>query len=331
MNQQPYSLIPQTQTINNSKKPRKPYTITKQRENWTDEEHQKFLDALRLYDRDWKKIEAHIGTKTVIQIRSHAQKYFLKVQKNNTGEHVPPPRPKRKATSQLHSAKIKQLRADTVTIPWATAPPDSINLSNPFLYSASPFTQWISTQNVISYPMPDPEAQRQQLQQAHAYIQRAMISTQNASNSTPTSSTGPNFSKIYSFLASLFDTQSNNHIEKLSEMSNIDRETVQLLMHNLAINLANQQFREQHSILMDQYRSVLQSSSEEGDEDDEEEEEEELTEDLEDLEEQQGQSKIDQSLHQSLPSQHHQMQQLHEGFSNTDFLTQPLSLPRDSD
>lgn len=32
-----------------------------------------------------------------MQIRSHAQKYFLKVQKNGTSEHVPPPRPKRKA------------------------------------------------------------------------------------------------------------------------------------------------------------------------------------------------------------------------------------------
>lgn len=32
-----------------------------------------------------------------MQIRSHAQKYFLKVQKNGTGEHVPPPRPKRKS------------------------------------------------------------------------------------------------------------------------------------------------------------------------------------------------------------------------------------------
>nr|CAN72258.1 hypothetical protein VITISV_023770 [Vitis vinifera] len=79
------------------KKVRKPYTITKSRESWTEEEHDKFLEALQLFDRDWKKIEDFVGSKTVIQIRSHAQKYFLKVQKNGTVAHVPPPRPKRKA------------------------------------------------------------------------------------------------------------------------------------------------------------------------------------------------------------------------------------------
>uniref|UniRef100_A0A7S0ZJI2 HTH myb-type domain-containing protein n=1 Tax=Timspurckia oligopyrenoides TaxID=708627 RepID=A0A7S0ZJI2_9RHOD len=78
------------------RKTRKPYTITKHRENWTAEEHERFLDALRNFDRDWKKIEAYVGSKNVIQIRSHAQKWFLKVQKNKTGEHVPPPRPKRR-------------------------------------------------------------------------------------------------------------------------------------------------------------------------------------------------------------------------------------------
>ena len=36
---------------------RKPYTITKQRECWTEEEHQRFLDALKLHGRAWRKIE----------------------------------------------------------------------------------------------------------------------------------------------------------------------------------------------------------------------------------------------------------------------------------
>eukprot|EP00227_Mantoniella_beaufortii_P018312 CAMPEP_0197577484 /NCGR_PEP_ID=MMETSP1326-20131121/2098_1 /TAXON_ID=1155430 /ORGANISM="Genus nov. species nov., Strain RCC2288" /LENGTH=117 /DNA_ID=CAMNT_0043140563 /DNA_START=509 /DNA_END=859 /DNA_ORIENTATION=- len=79
-------------------KARKAYTITKSRESWTEQEHNMFLESITLYDRDWKKIESYVGSKSVIQIRSHAQKYFLKVQKNGTGEHVPPPRPKRKSS-----------------------------------------------------------------------------------------------------------------------------------------------------------------------------------------------------------------------------------------
>lgn len=71
------SVVPQNKT-----RTRKPYTITKQREIWSDHEHSRFLQALHLYGRDWRKIEAHVVTKTVIQIRSHAQKYFLKLQKD---------------------------------------------------------------------------------------------------------------------------------------------------------------------------------------------------------------------------------------------------------
>ena len=34
-----------------------------------------------MYDKDWRRIEKHIGTRTCSQIRSHAQKFFLRLGK----------------------------------------------------------------------------------------------------------------------------------------------------------------------------------------------------------------------------------------------------------
>lgn len=46
-----------------------------------------FLIAMRLYGKDWKKVETHIGTRSGAQIRSHAQKFFNRVEKE-FGENV---------------------------------------------------------------------------------------------------------------------------------------------------------------------------------------------------------------------------------------------------
>ncbi|ESQ34970.1 hypothetical protein EUTSA_v10008035mg [Eutrema salsugineum] len=90
--------------IENAVKVRKPYTVTKQREKWSEAEHERFLEAIKLCGRAWRQIEEHIGTKTAVQIRSHAQKFFSKVTRvadnmNDVSDKavvIPPPRPKRK-------------------------------------------------------------------------------------------------------------------------------------------------------------------------------------------------------------------------------------------
>lgn len=48
---------------------------------WTTEEHALFEDGLRKYGKQWKRIAEEIPSRTVVQIRTHAQKYFLKLAK----------------------------------------------------------------------------------------------------------------------------------------------------------------------------------------------------------------------------------------------------------
>ena len=48
---------------------------------WSTEEHDLFLKGLELYGKGWKKIAQLIKTRTVVQIRTHAQKYFQKLTK----------------------------------------------------------------------------------------------------------------------------------------------------------------------------------------------------------------------------------------------------------
>jgi myb-like DNA-binding domain, SHAQKYF class len=53
---------------------------------WTREEHEAFLEALQQYGKEWKKVAARVKTRTVVQTRTHAQKYFQKLQKGLIGD-----------------------------------------------------------------------------------------------------------------------------------------------------------------------------------------------------------------------------------------------------
>jgi len=39
---------------------------------WTKDEHFRFLEALKYYGKEWKKVQEHVGTRTSTQARSHA-------------------------------------------------------------------------------------------------------------------------------------------------------------------------------------------------------------------------------------------------------------------
>ena len=53
----------------------------KEEGRWTYEEHLKFIEAIIKYGKKWKDIQNYIGSRCTSQIRSHAQKFFIKLKK----------------------------------------------------------------------------------------------------------------------------------------------------------------------------------------------------------------------------------------------------------
>ncbi|OQR96951.1 hypothetical protein ACHHYP_12953 [Achlya hypogyna] len=49
---------------------------------WTKKEHELFLEGLRRYGKSWKHIANLVVTRTLVQIRTHAQKYLQKQNKS---------------------------------------------------------------------------------------------------------------------------------------------------------------------------------------------------------------------------------------------------------
>ncbi|XP_061342014.1 protein REVEILLE 6-like isoform X2 [Gastrolobium bilobum] len=235
-----------------AKKTRKPYTITKSRESWTEPEHDKFLEALQLFDRDWKKIEAFVGSKTVIQIRSHAQKYFLKVQKSGTSEHLPPPRPKRKSAHpypqkaskngsfQSSSALLEPgyiLEHDSSAMLKTPIINTSVSSwSNNTLQKTANVLKGQNVNNCCSSSESTPRA-------------RLVGESNGQRNNSHPFRVLPDFTQVYSFIGSVFDPNVTGHLQKLRSMDPIDVETVLLLMRNLSINLTSPDFEDHRRLL----------------------------------------------------------------------------------
>lgn len=76
--------IPLTILPGSSRRKKKPNKDSQTTGRWTHEEHQAFLEGLKIFGREWKKVADRIPTRTSAQIRSHAQKYFSKISREET-------------------------------------------------------------------------------------------------------------------------------------------------------------------------------------------------------------------------------------------------------
>ncbi|TYH38733.1 hypothetical protein ES332_D12G130400v1 [Gossypium tomentosum] len=233
-----------------NKKIRKPDTITKSKESWTEQEHDKSLEALQLFDHDLKKIGAFVGSKTVIQIHSHAQNYFLKVQK---AAHGYPQKAPKNAIVVSQVAGPSQSSSALLNSGYMYRQDSSSMLRNPIATSA------LSSWNYNS--MPPVSMMQHWLDHLLCIILVTVVATKSLPEldclvkplmegviGRNLEVTMPDFAEVYSFIDSVFDPSGSGHLQKLKQLDPINFETALLLMRNLCVNLTSPEF-EDHVII----------------------------------------------------------------------------------
>mmetsp|Transcript_12171 Transcript_12171/g.15131 ORF Transcript_12171/g.15131 Transcript_12171/m.15131 type:complete len:237 (-) Transcript_12171:308-1018(-) len=75
------------------------------RGRWTTQEHQMFLAGLKIHGRNWKNISLFVKTRSSVQTRTHAQKYFLKQAQGASKD--------TKASKKIQISEIKKRRKRT--------------------------------------------------------------------------------------------------------------------------------------------------------------------------------------------------------------------------
>ncbi|KAK6140816.1 hypothetical protein DH2020_025446 [Rehmannia glutinosa] len=257
-----------------SKKVRKPYTITK-------------------FDHDWKKIEAFVGSKTVIQdackmlmnvvpeakeyvlqIRSHAQKYFLKVQKNGTSEHVPPPRPKRKAAhpypqkapKNVASQPLGPLSSAALLESRNTMRPESMSVPRNTICSAplSPWTYNGVPTGCVSHITKDNFGSscvtKMHNCSSSSNETSPCIWTSNETNRMVKEELDkekrvtPDFAQVYSFIGSVFDPSASDHLQRFKKMDPMNAETVSFKFQPLNLCFIKELLQYFFNLVVDDHR-----------------------------------------------------------------------------
>ena len=50
---------------------------------WSKDEQKRFAEAVLKFGNDWRKIQKHISSRNITQVRSHAQKFLMKLKEND--------------------------------------------------------------------------------------------------------------------------------------------------------------------------------------------------------------------------------------------------------
>ncbi|KAI0565054.1 SANT domain containing protein [Gracilaria domingensis] len=130
---------------------------------WTADEHSRFLEGLRLFgQKDIKAIARHVGTRNATQVRTHAQKYYLRIERErakaaNDLKNSQKPSPSKPNGPIAKSEPMEQLAPNSV-------PNNSSNSHSNSLNNSASSTPIISNNPnaVISHPQvsPNPSAKQ---------------------------------------------------------------------------------------------------------------------------------------------------------------------------
>lgn len=83
---------------------------------WTHKEHLLFIEGLKLYKKQWRLIADLIGTRSVVQVRTHAQKYFQRLLKSNRSCEIDPDLRQELLQSTKYSFPSSNINAHVNTI-----------------------------------------------------------------------------------------------------------------------------------------------------------------------------------------------------------------------